>query len=43
MTVSFIDQYGSSIDHEVLQQDTETLTSWAETWQMQFTVNKLIF
>ena len=30
----------SSIDHEVLQQDLDTLTSWAETWQMQFNVNK---
>ena len=29
----------SSIDHEVLQQDIDTLTSWAETWQMEFNVN----
>ena len=24
----------------MLQQDLDTLTSWAETWQMQFNVNK---
>ena len=30
----------SCIDHEVLQQDLDTLTSWAVTWQMQFNVNK---
>jgi len=30
----------SSTDHQILQQDLNTLTSWAATWQMQFNVNK---
>ena len=41
MTVSYIYlPLCSSIDHKVLQQHLDTLTSWAETWQMQFNFNK---